>query len=95
MGSSVGFCMISRPYLRKNRTNLSHVGFPGKQTQRWSFAHGTFTGERSPGWGEGPGGKGGSSIGQREELGCDTVTTEVSADPVGRAEAGAARVIPS
>lgn len=35
-----------------------------------------------------PKGKAGSRTGQKEELGCDTVTTEVSANPVGSAEAG-------
>lgn len=35
-----------------------------------------------------PRGKAGSRSGQREELGCDTVTTGVSANPMGSADAG-------
>lgn len=53
------------------------------------LGRGLQVGERAPG------GKGRSSIGQSEELGCNTVKREVSADPVGRAEAGTARVIPN
>lgn len=38
--------------------------------------------------GEHPRGKAGSRTGQREELTCNTVTTEVSANPMGSTGAG-------
>lgn len=41
--------MISRPHSGKIRTELSQVGFPGKQTWRWGFAQERFPGESSRG----------------------------------------------
>lgn len=89
VGIFVGFFMIFRPQLGKARAKLSQVGGSLGSNLGDGDLHMGGLLERGHSWSGTPKGKGRKWDEQREELGCDTVTTEVSANPVGSAEAGA------